>query len=469
MDKISEILGCNLTGAELISYFSPEMLCVIAILINIILYLFFLKKSYTRKLSDILTCSVFVLNSMILTGVCIENKLMFEGVNFSLLNNIFVFDDTKLLFKLLINVFLALFILISYKMTKKARFNVTLMNSCLLALSICSSFLILCENIIISFMLFDLSAFFIYKYASNMRLRRADVYSVDFVMTSALATLLFYGFYLLLFFTKSYIQTVIVQTCVTSAILLKAGIFPVYNHSLNKNIKDNIPYGVLLFAFLPLLGVEVILKFSQNIDSLNEVYFLTMCLLLLMVMFFSALSAFKTKNIIRFLANCSYIYCSLYILSTFILQDYKIGLFCAFILSFAMLGIYSLTGILKINLKSAKINTRLLYGLFWQNRFFVNLFALSLLVLAGVIPSILFSEHFELIKGIYEFDKTGVYIVVMFLFSNVLIILNALNMIKISYTKRGILKENIILTKKTALNYAVSLVIIVFLVVLLFL
>jgi len=468
MEKISIILSQIFNKTELLSCFWTEILCVFGVVLNVFMYFFLSKKRNIKRISDILTFSIFSINALFFLCVFIKNAYFSDVFNFTVLSNVFVFNNENLLFKFFINLFLTLFILCTYKITKKARFATTLMNACLLLLSVVSGLLIQVENAIISFFLLDLSSFFIYKYASNMRLKKADVFSKDFIAMSILSTVLFYGFYSLLFLANGQMQSGVIQICAASALLLKAGLFPLCNYTLNKNTKTNLPYSTLLFSFLPFLGVVSFLKFSQNAFFSNEIYYIVLSVLIIITLVFSAINAFKTKNIVRFLANCAYMNFSLYILAGLILKDIELAIKSSFVLLFALFAHYCLMYMLKRNIKTKRINLNLLKGLFVKNRLYSFLFALSLLILSSCIPSVLFLNNLEIIKGIYEFDKIGSWVSIACLFSVVLVIINALKIIQTIYSKNEV-NQYFELAKRTTRNCVVPVVIFVLLILGMFL
>ena len=163
----------------------------------------------------------------------------------------------------------------TYKLTRKARFKTTLINPCLLLVALFSTLLIQIQNGILAFIFLDLCALFIYKFASNMRIRKYETYSIDFVLMSSASSILFYALYFVSFLIKEELQLAIVQVCMACAILSKAGIFPIYNYVLNRHTKNNLAYSMLLFGYLPYLGVFTFIKFAQNINITNEIFFIT--------------------------------------------------------------------------------------------------------------------------------------------------------------------------------------------------
>ena len=143
--------------------------------------------------------------------------------------------------------------------------------------------------------------------------------------------------------------------------------------------------------------------------------------------------------------------------------DMKLCINSALAFAFCLLGIYSLLCILKINLKPDKMNFSVLTGLFMRNGFFCVLFALSLLVLLNVVPSLISSENMQILKGIYSFDKIGFYISFIAVASNALMLFNGLFAIKLCYSLPS--AKPFVLTKRTMLNYIVLCWIILFLII----
>jgi len=123
---------------------------------------------------------------------------------------------------------------------------------------------------------------------------------------------------------------------------------------------------------------------------------------------------------------------------------------------------------LKRNIKTKRINLNLLKGLFVKNRLYSFLFALSLLILSSCIPSVLFLNNLEIIKGIYEFDKIGSWVSIACLFSVVLVIINALKIIQTIYSKNEV-NQYFELAKRTTRNCVVPVVIFVLLILGMFL
>lgn len=468
MEKILELINHIFNKTHLLSCFWAEIFCLGGIILNLFARLFLNKKRNIKKLSDVLTFSIFSINALFFLGIFVKNVYFSNAFNFAVLSNVFIFNNENLLLKFFINLFFALFVLCTYKITKKSRYSATLMNTYLLLLSIASGLLIQVENAIISFMLLDICAFFIYKYASNMRLRKYEMFSREFVSISILSSVLFYGFYSLLFLSNGQTQSSIVQLSAAVALLLKAGLFPIYNYTLAKNTKNNLPYSTLLFAFLPFLGVVSFLKFSTNAFFTTEIYCVTIGVFMLIAMFFASLSAFKSNNIVRYLANCAYTYYSLYILNALIVKNNEFAIYSSFVLLFSLFVAYCYLYILKMNFKTEKMNTSLLLGLSFDNKIFACLFSIGLLVLASCIPSIFSFNNIQIIKGIYEFDKYGSWVCIVYIFSNILILLNALKMIKNLYIKKDNHKEYV-LTKRTTYNYVVPVIIVVVLVLGIFL
>lgn len=450
----------DITKIELLSYFSIEIFCLLGVLINIIIFLFSKIKIYAiKKISDLATFSIFAINSLIAIGIFIKNKITFEEFNLAFFKQNLVFDNTTFFFEFLIFAFLACFILCTYKLTKKANFMSTIMNSSLLLLGLVVSILIKIQNGILAFLLLDLSSFFIYKFASNANIRKYETYSIDFVLMSATSTILFYSFYLFSFLVKEELQLAIIQVCMACALLLKAGLFPIYNYLSNRHTKNNLSYSILLFGFLPYLGVLSFIKLSQDINITNEIFSITLLVFILSIMITSAINIIKTKNLVKFLANITYLNCSFYLIYVLFTKDIKACSNLLFICAFAIFSIYSLVAILKINLKSEKLNISLLQNLFINNRIFCILFSVSILIVLNILPSVLSINNFKFLSEIYSFDKIASIVVITYVFSNILAVLKGIDTIKTCYYKKDIFKITPKLTKRTTPNYVVPFVI----------
>ncbi|MBQ9149904.1 hypothetical protein IJX73_03130 [bacterium] len=466
MNNIQNI-ECVIDKIELFSYFSPEIICLFAILLNIFFFMFFRRRLNVKRISDFITFGAFLLNTVILGSLLLRDKLFSINSDFTLFKDVLAFSDEHFIYKIIVNLFFICFIALTYKLTRKARFKTPLVNSYLLLLAISSPFLLHSQNVLLSFILLDISVFSIYKFASNMKMRNEYMYCADFVVMSVSATILFYSFYLIANIIKIELQTSILNVCAALALLLKVGLFPIYNYTLNRHYKNNIPYSILLFTFLPFLGVLTFAKFIESNILSSEVFLLTLLIFILVSILTCAINAFKTKNLVKYLANFSYVNFSLMTCALLFSQDLSICIKTGFTFLFAMLGVYSLLCILKINLKIEKVNFSSLSGLFIKNGKFCILFALIILIVLNIIPSAILQNNLELLKGIYISDKIASYVILTAIAANALCLYNGLFAIKMCYTKTKNIKP--LLNKETAINYAVSLSVILFLMIKLFL
>ncbi len=453
----------SINAVEFFSYFSPEVLCLIGIILNLIFFLFFKRRFNIKRISDFTTVGIFLLNLVVLACLFIRNNALFEGYSTNLFNDLIVFNNENIVYKIVINLFFVFFILSTYKITRKARYKTPLINSNLLLLAPIASLILQVQNPLFSFILLDICVFLIYKYASNMRIRKEDVYCPDFVIMSLMATILFFAFYFVAYLIKDELQLAIINVSTTMALLLKAGIFPAYNYTLNRHYKNNIAYAILLFSLLPFLGIVSLSKFILNINLSSEVYSITLLAFFALTILTCAINAFKTKNLVKYLGNVSYVYYGVIAVSLLMSLDMKLCINSALSFAFCLLGIYSLLCVLKINLKPDKMNFSVLSGLFMRNGFFCVSFALVLLVLLNVIPSLISIQNIQLLKGIYSFDKIGFYISFIALMSNALILFNGLYAVKLCYTLPS--AKPFVLTKRTMLNYIVLCWIVLFLII----
>lgn len=467
MEKISQIH--NITQIEFMSFFSCELFLLIGIVINLIMFLFFSRKFNIKRLSDLTTFGIFATSSLASIGIYLKNKLTFGDFNFSLFNEKLILNNDVFLFNFLILTFFACFVLCTYKLTRRANFMGTIINSSLLLAALSCAFLIKTQGGILTFLFLDLISFFIYKFASNMRIRKYETYSIDFVLMSLTSTLLFYFFHLLSLLIKEDLQLIIIQVCMVCALLLKAGLFPIYNYSLNRHTKSNLAYSILLFGFLPYMGVLAFAKYVQNINISNEVFFATLCVFLLAIMLISSINFFKTKNLVSLIANSAYFNCSFYLISILFMQNINFCIRSLFISLFTIFALCSLLAILKVNLKQEKLTISLFKGLFLKNRLFCILFSILILAIINIIPSAILINNFKLLSGIYTFNEIGFWVVATFLFANMLMLINALKIIKNCYSCKNIFKTNYKLIKRTTSNYVVPIIVILLLIILIFL
>ena len=465
MSNITIENSINITQA--IPYFLPEILCGLAILANFIIFIFFGKKDKTKKASDITTFTTFFASCITLIFLYLRNKFILFDFSFSLFNNLILFNSENIIYKFIFYLFFTIFVLCTYKLTRKARFKTPIVNSHLLALAPFCCLVFQSQNLTFSFVALDVCVFLIYKFASNMRMRKDDMYCLDFVVMSSMATVLFFLFYLVANSIKVESQLAIINTCVSLALLLKIGIFPVYNYALNRHYKNNLPYSILLFALLPVLGLVVFSKFLETIDLSSEIYLTTMFAFASVTILTSAINAFKTKNFIKYLANASYVY---YGIMVYFLLIVKNNLFCiksGLILTFCLFAIYSMLCVLKLNLKPSKINFSSLSGLSLNNGNYCILLSCLILILINIFPSAILFNNLEILKGIYEYENIGSYLVFIAIVANTLIIYNGILAIKMCYAKTNNTIQNF--TKKTVLNYTVSSIISIFLIIQVFL
>ena len=128
-----------------------------------------------------------------------------------------------------------------------------------------------------------------------MRILKEDLFCADFVVMSSAATILFFSFFALSYFIKLELQLAILNVCATLALLLKAGLFPVYNYTLNRRYKNNIAFSILLFVLLPYMGVVTLSKFILEMNLSNEIYLITMYAFVLLQVLTCAINALKQK------------------------------------------------------------------------------------------------------------------------------------------------------------------------------
>ena len=474
---------------ELVSYLSIEIFYLFGIVLNLIVFFTLKKRSESKRLSDFITNGIFILNSLTAIGILVKNYFSIGQINFSLLNGLFVFDNKAIFLQFIINIFLLLYLMVSYKITRKARFKTPLINSILLFCGFIASVITLTQGSWQLYILLSILCYSIYRYSSSSRIRKDDFFSADFLLINICADLLFAIFYgvsnliqnlaqqnllqanmsqtnVLQIYLTYITQLDIIQVCITCSILLKLGIFPIYNYTICTKYKSNIPFSILLFVFYPLIGIIALEKIIQNILLTNEIHQLTIAIFLCITILFCSFNAYKTKNITKFIASMSYCIFGFIIMGYIFTGNSNLKL--AIFFTFALLGIFSLVEIVKININPEKINTSCLRGIFYNNRFFAILFIIFLLILCSIFPNAISKLNLEIIKLIYLSDKTGIYFISSIFLANTLVLLNSFKIAQNIFDFDNKVPK-IKLTKRTTVNYVVPVVTIIILIINLFL
>lgn len=402
MNELVLNLNTKLNFVELISYFSIELVCIFGIICNIVIYHFIARNLKLKRVSDILTCLIFCINSLILTG------FLFQKESFSLAKDLIVFNNTTSFMKLFINLFALFFVIATYKFTRKSKHKVPIINSILILIILISGLILSSDNFTFIYVLLECLAISLYKYASISSINKKKPYSVVYITISFSATILFVTFYLLDYLVDDMLQKSLMQSCIALSLLLKIGLFPIFNYSIDKNCRSNISYSILLFCLLPFVGA---LGFSKimSICMFNEICQLSISIITVLCAFCASLSCFKTKNITGYLINLGQFYTCFFILNTMYSGNFNPKFII--ILMCILLGLYSMVRIYKNSqLKSAVFS-------------FLIIFSSILIPVFG----------FNMLINIYTFDKTGFLAINTFVFCNVLLIVKALKNIESFY------------------------------------
>ncbi|MBR2068578.1 MAG: hypothetical protein IJ877_02330 [Candidatus Gastranaerophilales bacterium] len=402
MNEIIANINIKLMPSELLSYFSVELICILGIVLNFIISFFILKNLKLKRLSDILTCSIFCINSIILTA------FLFQGESFSIRNDLVVFNNNTIFFKLFINIFAIFFILITYKFTRKSKYRVPAINSILIAIIMLTGLLLTSDNFTFTYILLEGIIILIYKYASKMRLKTNSIYSLEYITISFCATFLFVMFYLMDYLVDDVLQKSIVQSCMALSLLLKIGLFPIFNYSIDKKCRSNIAYSVLLFCFLPFAGAVAFNKII-SLCMYNEVCQLSSCVFVLLCAFLASINAFKTKNLTGYIISIGQFYTCFYILNSIFTKDLNPGFLiiaiCLMLCLYSMIRIYKNKNIYRLIFSMLIIATALLVPIF----------------------------GFDILYNIYVFDKIGFYTLNTVIFCNVLLIIKTLKLLESFY------------------------------------
>ena len=389
------ILNTGLNIFELLSYFSCELVLIVGIILNVVLIPLIINNPKFKRISDLITCISFCLNSIILTF------MVFQSEFFSIKEDLIVFNTSTLLLKLFINLFSLFFVIATYKFTRKTRHKVPLINSILILIVLLSGLLLTSDNFALVYILLEGIVVLIYKYASNMHPNKTNMYSPVFIAISFSATALFVTFYFMDFVVQDLLQKSIMQSCMSLALLLKIGLFPVYNYSIDKKCRNNIAYTILIFCFLPFVGAVAFNKII-SLCMFNEVCQMCTAIFVIICALSATLYAYKIKNITGFLINVAQLYTCFYISNSIFTKDmnpkFMFAAITVLLILFAMLRLYK------------------------NNKKLTTIFSLILILNAFLIP--LFG--LDILYNIYTYDKTGFLAINAFIFCNMLVIIKTL-------------------------------------------
>lgn len=439
------IINIFLYLKKLLFLFPCEFFCIFFLILNSLIY-FLPIRFNARKLSNILITTMLILNS------CTLIYLYLNG-----------FNSVSLLVKFLLNSFILFYTLITYKIESNCRLRKVLLNSIIINLLLFGFLIVNSTNFIAVYILLELMILSVYRYSTIAKITKNRKNSLNFILISSCASVLFFLFYFSLFFIQNPLQFSIIQTCIGCAVLLKIGIFPIFNYSMNNQNKTNIPYSILLFCFIPLIGSIAFIKIIHNFFFSSTICELTTLFLILASAVSFAFSALKQKNLVKFLAQTSYFYTSFTIVNFLLYPLDTLSLKLIFLYSFCALGIFSLISIIKINSKK-QINTNLIKGLYYTNKPLSYLLSVALLLYTGIIPSAILFYNIQALKNIYIFGNWGMFLCFTFVILNVLIFLNVIKIIQNIFCIT--LKPLITFKKAAILNYISAFVILLFLLVL---
>lgn len=451
----------NVVNFEAISYFSNEILCLIGIILNLFLFLFFKQKFSIKRLSDTINASIFLLDGCFLGTILINSKINFQNLDLCFLNNTFLINEKILVLGIIINIFMFIFSLGSYKISRKAQFKVPVVNSFLLFITAFSSLIIKSQNFLLTYFLLEGIIFFSYKYASFIRFRKDNIYSKSFVLISFCSSLMFFSFYILSLFIKNTIQLNIIEVMIALALLLKTGFFPIYNYLSTLKNKINLPYSILIYGFIPFISIVSFYTFLNNINLTNQTFQITLSLFLCSTILAFSFFSFKTKNIVKFFGGVNLIYSCVLLTQLILLRNEDFALKASICYLFIFLSLGILFNIFKFNYKINKLTISNLKGFYFENDLLINLITANSLFLFGLFPNIITKINLLGLKNIYLFDKMTFFISTITVISFILVLLGGLKIIgnfylfnkegfkKVTYTSQN---------KRTAFNITVPIV-----------
>ena len=191
MENVLLSINTQITKGEYFAYFLPEIIYIAGIFINLVFYIFRKRRESTNRYSDFFTSIVLSVNTVILFSLGIKNHVSIDDINFSFARKIFYYNNDLMLLKAAISLFGLFYLFTMYRIIRKTRIKTALLNSLLLCILFSTNFLLYSTNFLVTYMLLETIVFLIYKYGSLMRIRKAAVFSVEFLAISLTASILF--------------------------------------------------------------------------------------------------------------------------------------------------------------------------------------------------------------------------------------------------------------------------------------
>lgn len=442
---MENILNIALYFKKILFLFPCEIFCITGVILNFFVWLLPVKRLKIKKVSNFFTILILVLNS------CALLYLYFKG-----------FNETTTIIKFLLNLFMLFFVLTTYKITSKFRYRVVSLNCIVLNILLFGFLITTLKNCILIYILFELIVYSVYRYSLLAKLRKKQTNSSAFVLISSCATVLFCIFFFLCFYVKDLTQLNIIHACAACALLLKIGIFPFYNYSLDFKIKNNIPYSILLFCYVLQTGLLSFSKIIQSFYFNSAVFKSTILYILIFAAFSFGFSTLKQKNLVKFMSQACYFYASFITSYLILCPKDNVSISLIFLYSFCALGIFALLSIIKLN-SQKQINTNLIKGLYYSNKPISYLLSAALLIYTSIIPSSIVLYNIKALRSIYLFSVQGTFLCFVFIILNVFVFLNVVKIIQSIYCVN--LKKRIAFKKAAILNYITAFVILIFLII----
>ncbi len=450
MENINLNILNHISGyKDILSGFACEFLYLFGITVNFFLTFYAHKKKVLKEISDYLVTSIFTLAFVAL-------------FYFDFYKSAYTLDSGTVI-KFFLNLFFLFFAFATNPLTAKFKHKAVNQNTALLFIALFAFLLLRYTHPLILFILLDLTVFYIYRYGLDLRIIKTERKLKNFLSISITASVIFYVLYGVSLLLDSAIQADIVQTCMACAVLLKIGIFPLFNYSINNQDKSDIGFSILLFGILPFLGAIVFSQIIQNFNNNTELFKLTLISIILVSAFSFALGAFWQKDLVKLISRCECFFVSFIILNIMFgyIDMCKIELL--FLYLFCSLGIFSILSVLKMNSNKKKITSNLVKGLYYANKPLSHLLCIILLMYLSVIPNKILFSNIAVLKNLYNVNVLGIYLCFIFVVLNVLILLNVIKIIQNIYFLT--FKPVIEFKKAITPNYVIAFLIIVFMLV----
>ena len=163
MENVLLNINTELTKGEYFAYFLPEILYIVGIVANLILYVFRKRKESASRHSDFLTSVVLVVNAIALFALSAKNYISIDDVNFNFAKKVFYYNNDLMMLKAFIALFGLFYLFSMYKIIRKTRIKTSLLNALLLFILFATNFMLYSVTFLMTYLLLETIIFLLYQ------------------------------------------------------------------------------------------------------------------------------------------------------------------------------------------------------------------------------------------------------------------------------------------------------------------